>query len=228
MRNCIAHDPHKNTKQGKQANVTDPQWLEWGRALQLIAQNGLAYSQNAFDIERFEQVRRIATEILAQHSNIDSAQIETLFTAEEGYATPKVDVRAALFQGDKILLVREMLDNGRWTLPGGWADMTDSPREAVEREVIEESGYEARAVKLAAVYDRNRRGHPFFYFSIYKLFFICEITGGSPIGPNIETGGVEFFSEDNLPELSISRVTPEEIHMLFAHYRDPSLPTEFD
>jgi ADP-ribose pyrophosphatase YjhB (NUDIX family) len=142
-------------------------------------------------------VRRIAAEILAQHSDIDTTQIETLFSAEEGYATPKVDVRAALFREDKILLVREMLDNGRWTLPGGWADMTDSPREAVEREVREESGYEARAVKLAAVYDRNRRGHPFFYFSIYKLFFICEITGGAPIGPNIETGGVEFFTEDN-------------------------------
>ena len=206
----------------------EPKWLEWGQALQIIAQNGLAYSQNAFDIERFEEVRKIASEILGSYSRIAPTELESLFQGEVGYATPKVDVRGAAFRDNAILLVRENLDGGRWTLPGGWADQNDSPSEAVLREMREESGFEARVVKLAAVYDRNRRGHPYFYFSTYKLFFLCEITGGQAIEANIETGGVGFFPEDQLPELSLSRVTEDEIHMLFAHYRNPELPTEVD
>ncbi|HEX9018692.1 MAG TPA: NUDIX hydrolase [Anaerolineaceae bacterium] len=202
-------------------------WLEWGQRLQAIAQDGIAYSQNPFDIERFEQVRRIAAELLAAQTGAEIELLVELFAAEKGYATPKVDVRGAAFRGEEILLVRELLDGGRWTLPGGWADPGDAPGEAAAREMREESGYEARPVKLAAVYDRERHGHPRFYFSIYKLFFICEITGGAP-AQSLETGGAEFFAEDALPELSIGRVTEPEIHMLFRHYRDPRLPTEFD
>ncbi len=205
----------------------EPKWLEWGRELQIIAQNGLAYCKNPFDIHRFESVRRIAAEILASGTNMDPEPLETLFSAEQGYATPKIDVRGAVFRDDAILLVSELIDEGRWTLPGGWADPTDSPSQAVIREIEEESGYQARAVKLAAVYDRNRRGHPYSYFSTYKLFFLCELTGGAPVHSQ-ETGGAAFYKEDNLPELSISRVTPEEIHMLFKHFRNPGLPTEFD
>jgi ADP-ribose pyrophosphatase YjhB (NUDIX family) len=205
----------------------EPKWLEWGRALQSIAQNGLAYSKNPFDIERFEAIRRISAEILATYSGMASDQLESLFTNEAGYATPKVDVRGAVFQNDAILLVRELLDEGRWTLPGGWADVGDTPAEAVTREIREESGYETLPVKLVAVYDRARRGHPYFYFSIYKLFFLCELTGGSPV-ESIETGGASFFREDELPELSLGRVTPDEIYTLFEHYRHPELPTEFD
>jgi ADP-ribose pyrophosphatase YjhB (NUDIX family) len=205
----------------------EPRWLEWGRTLQTMAQNGLAYSNNPFDIERYEELRGIAAEILGVHSGVEPAALEELFASETGYATPKVDVRGAVFQSERILLVRELLDGGRWTLPGGWADLTDSPSQAVIREIQEEAGYETRAVKLAAVYDRNRRGHPFHYWSTYKLFFLCEITGGAP-ATSIETGGVEFFTENDLPELSISRVTPEEIHMLFNHQRNQDLPTEFD
>jgi ADP-ribose pyrophosphatase YjhB (NUDIX family) len=205
----------------------DQKWLEWGRALQIIAQNGIAYTKNDFDKERFEQVRQIAAEILAAHSEMDPGDLATLFAGEFGYATPKVDVRGGVIVDNRILLVRELLDGGRWTLPGGWADMGDAPSEAVLREIREESGYEARVIKLAAVYDRNRRGHPYFYFDTYKLFFLCEMTGGSPT-TSIETGGAEFFREDELPELSISRVTPQEIQMLFQHYRSPDLPTEYD
>ena len=205
----------------------EPKWLEWGRALQTIAQNGLAYCKNPFDIERFESIRRIAAEILASGANMDPEPLEALFSAQEGYATPKIDVRGAVFREDTILLVSELIDQGRWTLPGGWADLTDSPSQAVIREIEEESGYQARAVKLAAVYDRNQRGHPYSYFSTYKLFFLCELTGGAPVN-SLETGGVAFFKEDSLPELSTSRVTPDEIHMLYRHYRDPGLPTEFD
>ena len=205
----------------------EPRWLEWGRALQTIAQNGLAYSTNVFDIERFEAVREIAADILSTYAGVSEERLSELFGNEAGYATPKVDVRGAVFQGDTILLVRELLDQGRWTLPGGWADVSDLPSEAVLREIREEFGFEARVLKLAAVYDRRKHGHPPFYFTIYKLFFLCEITGGAPT-ESIETGGVGFFREDDLPELSIGRVTPEEIHLLFDHYRNPGLPTAFD
>lgn len=205
----------------------EPRWLVWGRELQTIAQNGLAYSQNVFDIERYEAIRKLAAEILGEHSDVAAQTLEGLFAMEQGYATPKIDVRGAVFQNDGILLVRENLDGGRWTLPGGWADVTDSPSQAVEREIREEAGYEARAFKLAAVYDRNRRGHPYMYFSVYKMFFLCQITGGAP-SASIETSEVGFFREDQLPELSISRVLPAEIHMLFEHHRRPELPTEFD
>ena len=203
-------------------------WLEWGQALQSIAQNGLAYCKNPFDIERYHEIQRIAAEMIAAHSGgIEPETILGLFELEEGYATPKVDVRGAVFRDGKIMLVRELLDEGRWTLPGGWADAGDTPGEAVEREIHEESGFEARAVKLAMVYERHRRGHPRIYFAVYKLFFLWEITGGAPAS-SLETRGVEFFAEDNLPELSIGRVTAEEIHTLFEHFRDPRLPTEFD
>lgn len=205
----------------------ETRWLEWGRALQIIAQNGLAYSKNAFDIQRFEAVRAIAAEILAAHTGAEASPLLDLFSKEEGYATPKIDVRGAVFKENRILLVQELLDNGRWTLPGGWADVTDTPSAAVEREIREESGYEARAVKLAMLYDRGSRGHPPMYFSVYKLFFLCEITGGAPAS-SIETGEIAFFREDDLPELSLGRVTPEEIHTLFEHYRKPDIPTEFD
>jgi ADP-ribose pyrophosphatase YjhB (NUDIX family) len=204
-----------------------PKWLEWVQALQTIAQNGLAYSKDPFDIQRFEAIRALSAEILATYTSVEPGPLLKLFTGEEGYATPKVDVRGAAFKENKILLVEELLDNRRWTLPGGWADVTDTPGQAVTREIWEESGYQARAVKLAAVYDRNSRGHPPMYYSCYKLFFLCEITGGAP-AQSIETGGAGFFDEDHLPELSISRVTPQEIHMLFEHYRHPELPTEFD
>jgi ADP-ribose pyrophosphatase YjhB (NUDIX family) len=205
----------------------DPTWLDWARALQIIAQNGLAYSKDPFDVERFESVRQIAAQMVAAQTETSAGDLLDLFSGEKGYATPKIDVRGAAFQDGKVLLVRELLDQGRWTLPGGWADPGDSPSEAVLREMREESGFEARVVKLAAVFDRDRRGHPYYYFSVYKLFFLCEITGGAP-AESIETGGVGFFGEHDLPELSLGRVTGDEIRMLFEHYRRPEIPTQFD
>jgi ADP-ribose pyrophosphatase YjhB (NUDIX family) len=204
-----------------------PRWFEWARSLQSIAQIGLAYTQNPFDVERYQAVLKVATEILAAHTELGFERLEGLFNGEEGYATPKVDVRGAAFQNDRILLVREISDGGRWTLPGGWADVTDTPSEAVIREIWEESGFEARVVKLAMLYDRNRRGHPPIYFSAYKLFFLCELTGGAATA-SIETSEVGFFPVGDLPELSIARVTPAEIQTLYAHHRNPALPTDFD
>ncbi|MEH2199724.1 NUDIX hydrolase [Nostoc sp.] len=204
----------------------ETKWLEWAQKLQAIAQNGLTYSEGPFDIERYKQLRAIATEIMANYSNVEHSYILDLFNGEVGYATPKVDVRAAIFRDNTILLVKEKAD-GCWSLPGGWADVGESPSEVVVKEVYEESGYQARAIKLLAVYDRDKQGHPPFPFYVYKLFFHCEIIGGSP-SSSIETEDVGFFAEDTLPELSIGRVTPRQITRLFHHYRNPDLPTDFD
>ncbi len=203
-----------------------PQWLEWVRRLQVIAQAGLTYAANPFDLERYATLREIAAEILAEHSDADAETARILLAGERGYATPKVDVRAGVFQDDKILLVKERAD-GLWTLPGGWADAGDTPSAAVEREVFEESGYRAKAVKLAMLHDRDSHGHPPFPFAAYKLFFLCELTGGAP-AQSIETEGVGWFAADALPDLSLTRVIPAQIHQLFVHHREPARPTEFD
>nr|WP_211178386.1 NUDIX hydrolase [Brasilonema octagenarum] len=200
--------------------------MEWTQKLQAIAQNGLTFSENPYDIERYKVLQAIATEIMSTYSNVEHSYILDLFAREVGYATPKVDVRGVVFRDNTILLVKERLD-GCWTLPGGWADIGDSPSEAAVREIFEESGYQTRAIKVLAVYDRNRQGHTPHQHYIYKLFFLCELVGGSP-SASIETEEVGFFPEDNIPELSLGRVTPAQITRLFQHYRDPDLPTDFD
>ena len=204
----------------------EPQWLEWSRRLQGIAQTGLAYAKDPFDVERYQAVREVAAEMAAAHSDAALDYIRDLFKGEVGHATPKVDVRGAVFRADTILLVKERQD-GLWTLPGGWADLHESPAEAVVREVLEESGYKTRVVKLLALYDRDRHGHTPHPFRIYKLFFQCEIVGGNP-SHSMETEGVAFFREDALPDLSISRVTSVQIARLFDHYRHADWPTDFD
>lgn len=204
-------------------------WLEWAQKLQAIAQTGLAYSQNPFDIDRFQQVQHIAADMMATESNLEPAAILDLFKQETGYATPKVDVRGAVFQDDKILLVKERFD-GLWTLPGGYVDVGEPPSQAVEREVYEESGYQTRAVKLLALYDRNhpRHDHPPFEYHIYKLFFLCELISGTPVN-SIETEDATFFAEADIPTaLSLSRVVPSQITRLFEHYRHPEWQTDFD
>ena len=204
------------------------EWLAWGRSLQAISQSGLTYAVDQYDRERYEAVRRIAAEIIARHFQIDATRVEGMFADQDGYATPKVDVRAAIFRAGQMLLVQEIADAGRWTLPGGWADVNESPSEAIVREVREESGYQVAVRKLAAVYDQNVYPQaPIHPFHAYKLFFICEITAGSA-RPGVETSAVEFFSEDSLPEVSLGRVLPYQIHRMFEHYRLSSLPTEFD
>jgi ADP-ribose pyrophosphatase YjhB (NUDIX family) len=204
----------------------NPQWLEWARRLQAISQNGLAYASGPYDLERYEEVRDIAVEMMAAGGAGDAAPIDNWFARESGYATPKVDVRAAVFQEGRVLLVRERED-GCWTLPGGWADVGDAPGEAAERETKEESGYDVRAVKLAMLYDRDRHGHPPIPFHAYKLFFLCELLGGEARAAG-ETDAAGFFAEDGLPPLSLTRVTAEEIARLFEHHRHPEWMTDFD
>jgi ADP-ribose pyrophosphatase YjhB (NUDIX family) len=208
----------------------DPRWLTWARELQAIAQTGLTYASDQYDRERYEAIRALAARIMAEHSSTEAAVIEELFARQSGYATPKVDVRGAVFRGDgRLLLVREVADSGRWTLPGGWADVNDSPSESVIREVREESGVDVTVRKLAAVYDRDRHGHrPPLPFHVFKLFFICDLVGGTP-APGPETSEVAFFSRDELPaDLSIGRVLRHQLERMFDHAGSPELATDFD
>jgi ADP-ribose pyrophosphatase YjhB (NUDIX family) len=195
-----------------------------------IAQTGLAFTKDPYDTERYQSLRALAARILAAQTGADGPRLEALFAAETGYATPKLDVRGAVFDAqDRILLVRETVDAGRWTLPGGWADVNQTPAQSVVREVAEESGYGARVVKLAAAWDRSAQGHaPPSVFSIVKLFFLCRLEGGAA-RTSPETSEVGWFSEDSIPsDLSLGRTLPRQIARMFAHWRQPALATEFE
>ena len=200
--------------------------LEWARKAQAIAQNGLAFTQDPYDRQRYQELSDLVATMLSTELAIPIKQAHALWQGEQGYATPKVDVRGGVFDRDRVLLVRERSD-GRWTLPGGWVDVNEAPSEAVAREIYEESGYRARAVKLAALVDKNRHPHPPGVHHIYKLFFLCELTGGEAT-PSIETDAVEFFALGSLPELSTGRVLREQIERLYEHRLNPALPTDFD
>jgi ADP-ribose pyrophosphatase YjhB (NUDIX family) len=206
-------------------------WLHWAQRLQALAQTGLTFAQNDFDRDRYTQIQAIAAEMMAAGSNSDVQTIQALFASQAGYATPKIDVRGVVFHHDKILLVREKLDQGRWTLPGGWADVGESPGLAAAREIQEEAGYQARAVKLLAFYDRNKHGHPAYVFHAYKAFFLCELVSEKQnLIANVETEETGWFSEPELDalELSIGRVTLVQLKHFFEHHRHPEWPTDFD
>lgn len=215
----------------------DPKWLDFAQRIQAIAQSGLYYDPPIFDRERYEKLVEIAAEMMATYSDSDVAAIRATFDQQDGHATPKVDVRGVVFRDQKLLLVRENLDGGRWTVPGGWADINETPSQATEREVYEETGYSTEARKVIAVYDRRLHGHGPHLFHIYKLFFLCDLTSDAPAQAQIdnqsasyvETGESAFFAEDEIPDdLSIGRVTHTQISRFFEHLRDPSLPTDYD
>jgi ADP-ribose pyrophosphatase YjhB (NUDIX family) len=206
---------------------TDPQWLTWAKRLQAIAQTGLHFTRDHYDRERYEELQAIAVEIMAAGSGMaDSQKILELFRREHGYATPKVEVRGAVIRDDEILLVREREDGG-WTLPGGWADVGESPSAMVVREVKEESGYDVAPRKLAAVFDRNKHPHPPEPIHAYKIFFVCDLLGGQAT-PSFETPEVGFFPRRQLPSLSAARITPYQIEQMFEHAAHPDRPTAFD
>jgi ADP-ribose pyrophosphatase YjhB (NUDIX family) len=194
-----------------------------------VAQTGLTYAQDPHDRERYEALRRLGSRILAAHTATDSSRIEALFAAETGYATPKVGVRGAVFDAEgRLLLVREAADNHRWSLPGGWAEVNQTPAQSVVREIFEESGYHALPLKLAAVWDRARQPHPPALYSVIRLFFICALEGGEG-RTSLETTGHGWFHEAEVPsDLSLGRTLPIHIARMFAHWRDPGLPAEFD
>ena len=199
--------------------------VEWAKRVAALAKTGLHYATNHYDEERYQQLLDIAADMLADAAESSASQVKLILTADDGYITPKVDVRGAVFRDGKVLLVREAV-NGRWTLPGGWADVGDAPSQAVEREIREESGYEAKAVKVLALEDRKRR-HPPSLNEVYKVAFLCELVGGEA-RTSAETTAVAWYGEDELPPLSEGRVTDEQIKRWFRHWRQPDLPTEFD
>lgn len=211
-----------------------PATLDLSRKLLALAQSGLHFTRDPYDKERYEEIARIASELLAAESPgglaVTPAAILELWQRDRGYVTPKIEVRGAIFREkdaiSEVLLVRETID-GKWTLPGGWVDVNEGPRQAIEKEILQESGYIAEVVKLAAVYDKLRHEHPPSLFHTWKLFFLCEITGGQPRF-SLETDGIEFFALDALPELSMPRTTPAQIARMHVHYLNPGLPTDVD
>jgi ADP-ribose pyrophosphatase YjhB (NUDIX family) len=200
--------------------------LDLSRRLLALSQTGLHFTAEEYDRERYREIGDIATRLLESQSPVAADAVRQAWFVEDGYATPKVDVRGAIFRDNRVLLVRERVDGG-WTLPGGWADVNDSPSSAILKEIEQESGFTARVLKLAAIYDRNKRNHPAYLFHSWKLFFVCEITGGEARS-SYETTAVEFFPLDALPELSTGRSNAEQIRRMHQHHLDPNLPTEFD
>jgi ADP-ribose pyrophosphatase YjhB (NUDIX family) len=206
--------------------MQEPQWLRIAREVRAIAQTGLAFNADGFDHQRYQRLRELAALLMAQGSATEHESILELLRQEKGYATPKVDVRGAAFQDGHVLMVREISD-GKWTLPGGWADVNQTAGECVVREIAEESGFTARALKLAAVYDYQKRNPSPHIDSIYKMFFICEIVGGAASASN-ETSEVAFFPRNELPPLSLGRTTAAQIDRMFEHREQLELPTDFD
>ena len=200
--------------------------LDLSRRLLALSQTGLHFTAEEYDRERYREIGDIATRLLELQSNVAADAVRQAWFVEDGYATPKVDVRGAIFRDNRVLLVRERVDD-KWTVPGGWADVNDAPSSAILKEIEQESGFSARVLKLAAIYDRNKRNHPAYLFHSWKLFFVCEITGGEA-RTSYETTAVEFFPLDALPELSTGRSNAEQIRRMHQHHLDPNLPTEFD
>lgn len=204
----------------------NPRWFDWAREIQALSQTGYHYAENEYQKERYRRLSEIAAEMMSEYSGSDLDQILNLYLTQSGYATPRVDVRGAVFMEDRILMVCERQDGG-WTLPGGWADVGDVPSQAVEREVLEEAGFQVKAQRVIGVYDANRTG-PLELFHAFKVVFLCELLGGDA-RPSIETTDVAFFDAHELPEvLSGERTKPKHLEDAFAVLRDPNLPTVFD
>lgn len=201
-------------------------WLEWAREIQALSQTGLTYSDNDYNTQRYRRLREIAAEIVQEHAGLPQEPVLESFRVQPGYATPKVDVRGAVIRRGRILLVQERID-GRWCMPGGWADVGDHPSEMVVREVWEESGFHVLPRKIIAVYDANRDGIPLEFYHAYKVVFLCELTGGQA-RPSNETLAVDFFSFDNLPPLSSARTNERHLAEVLAHLREPDRPAAFD
>jgi len=208
-------------------NDVNPQWLRWAREIQALAQTSLHYARNPFEETRAERLIEIAAEIVAEHSHLNMSEALIAFRAQPGYVTPKVDVRAAVFEKDQLLFVREAMD-GDWTLPGGWADVGEPPRLAIEREVAEEAGLKVRAKRIIGVYDANRIEAAMTLFHAYKILFLCEREAGE-LTTSVETTDSRFFDLDALPQsLSIHRTTPRHIEDAIAIYREPTQAVRFD
>ena len=200
--------------------------LDAARRLHALARTGLHFCAGEYDRERYEQIERIAAELLADGEPASCARLLELWSREEGYVTPKIEVRGAVFRGGAVLLVRERAD-GLWTLPGGWADVGETPSQAVTREIEQESGIRSRVISLAALLDRPLHGPSPGLFHSWKAFFLCEMLGGEPRG-SYETDAAEFFDVDGLPPMSLGRSSPAQVVRLYEHWRKQPLPADFD
>ena len=194
-------------------------WLEIAKKLQAVAQAGLEYSGNKYDIDRYNQIRQLSLEIMHDFTELPMKKLVDVFTSEKGYQTPKVDVRGVVFRSNKILLVKETID-GCWSVPGGWADVGLTPFEVARKEVLEEAGLEVSPIRLLAVLDKKRHNHPPDLYHIYKIFILCEEQGGI-LQNGMETSEVGFFSQDDLPPLSEPRITEEQIGLMFEFNNNP-------
>lgn len=206
----------------------EDQWLTFAKRLQGIASTGLFFGESEFDKERYQEIHSIANLMLAQLGNVPLGRIEKLVPdTAEGYVTPKVDVRGAVFRQNQILLVHEKLDN-LWTLPGGYADVCISPADNIEKEILEEASLAVRAKRLYALIHKARHNYDMDTRDFYKLFFICEQTSNDDPQPGAETKDARFFPLDALPALSTGRVIEEHIQLAWRHYQDPTLLPVFD
>ena len=202
------------------------QFTKWATNLQSIAQAGLHYGKDVFDRERYEQVRKIAGEMMQAKTGLSKEQIKTLFLGDEGYQTPKIETRAAIFKDAKILLVRERMAQ-EWSLPGGWNDYDQTTAQNCVKEAREESGRIVKPVKLIAVQDRNHHNKPILATNVTKIFYLCKEISREFV-PNDETDACDYFALDNLPKLSLDRNTKEQIEMCFKASKDPNWQTLFE
>jgi ADP-ribose pyrophosphatase YjhB (NUDIX family) len=201
-------------------------WLKWATELQSIAQAGLTFGENQYDLDRYQKIRDLSVDILHEYTDMDHNKIRDLFASETGYQTPKVDIRAAVFKEGKILLVNEKID-GKWSLPGGWADVNSSASESAIRECLEEAGAVVKPKRIIAIHLGNRHNNHNFPFTIYKIFIECELIEYC-FANNTETLGSDFFSQDSLPELSTERNTSEQINICFDAKKCKVFETIFD
>ena len=201
-------------------------WLKLAIEIQSLAQAGLAYTDNVYDIERYERLREISAEMIKEKSNISLDKVKNLFCNETGYQTPKIDTRAVIFKDDKILLTHE--NNGTWSLPGGWCDILESVASNTIKEVKEETGLDVETIKIIAVQDRNKHNKPIYAYGVCKIFVLCNVIGGEFI-ENIETTEIKYFSLDEIPNnLAGEKTNKEQIEMCFKAYKDEKWQTQFD
>lgn len=206
-------------------NFLKEPWLKWAMEIQSIAQIGLTYTKDEYDKERYEQLRNIASEMLSYKTDIPVDKVKNLFCNEEGYQTPKLDTRAAIFKDDKILLVHEK--NGFWSLPGGWVDILESIESNTIKEVKEEAGLDVVAKKVIAIQDRNKHNTPIYPYGVCKIFVECEVMGGEFV-ENIETVEIGYFSIDNLPRLAEEKCTQKQVEMCFEAKNNKNWQVLFD
>jgi ADP-ribose pyrophosphatase YjhB (NUDIX family) len=199
--------------------------MEWAQEIFSLSQSGLTYSQNPYDLERYKRLQEITAEMIASQSQLEQEAVLESFSMQAGYITPKVDVRGAVVSDGKILLIQERADD-RWSMPGGWADLGNSPKSVAEREVWEESGYRVKAEKVVAVIDANRI-EPFEFYHAYKIIFLCTLLDGEARTSH-ETLAVDFFAPDHLPPLSLYRTNEDMIREVFAHLENPNRQASFD